>query len=298
MIEKRLTRKQFDVLVCMERCRKGMTQRELAEESGMSLGSVNRTLGALGEMGLIDDNGLTGKGYAELEPYRVKRVVFLAAGFGPRLVPVTLNTPKPLVRVKGKRMIDTLLDAVVRVGIEEIYIVRGYLGEQFDQLLYKYPMIRFIENPIYNESNNISSAMCARHLLQNAYVMEADLVLYNPDLIQKYQYTSNFLGVPVDSTDDWCFEVKNRVITKLKVGGADCCHFFGISYWTEEDGAKLYEDIKRVYDMPGGKERNWDQVALEYCQSNYRVEVRECSFDDIVEVDTFNELKRLDRTYC
>lgn len=275
-----------------------MTQRELAEATGMSLGSVNRTLGSLGEMGLIDDSRLTGKGYLELEPYRVKRAVFLAAGFGPRLVPVTLNTPKPLVRVKGTRMIDTLLDAVIRVGIEEIYIVRGYLGEQFDQLLYKYPMIRFIENPIYNESNNISSAMCARHLLQNAYVMEADLVLYNPDLIQKYQYSSNFLGVPVDTTDDWCFEVKNRIITKLKVGGTDCYHFFGISYWTEKDGAKLYEDIKWVYDMPGGKERNWDQVALEYCQSNYRVEVRECSFKDIVEVDTFSELKKLDRTYC
>lgn len=274
-----------------------MTQRELAEGTGMSLGSVNRTLSTLTEWGLVDEKGLTGAGYAALEPYRVKRAVFLAAGFGPRLVPVTLNTPKPLVRVKGKRMIDTLLDAVIRVGIEEIYIVRGYLGEQFDQLLYKYPMIRFIENPIYNESNNISSAMCARHLLRNAYVLEADLVLYNPELIQKYQYTSNFLGVPVQSTDDWCFETKNRVITGLKVGGTDCFHFYGISYWSEADGAKLYEDIKRVYEMPGGKERNWDQVALEYCRGNYRVEVRECTFADIVEVDTFNELKRLDHTY-
>lgn len=298
MNEKQLNRKQFDVLSCMERIHKDATQRELAEAAQMSLGSVNRTLASLTEMELIDDKGLTGKGYAALEPYRVKRAVFLAAGFGPRLVPITLNTPKPLVRVKGTRMIDTLLDAVVRVGIQEIYIVRGYLGEQFDQLLYKYPMIRFVENPIYNESNNISSAMCARHLLQSAYVLEADLVLYNPDLIQKYQYTSNFLGVPVESTDDWCFETKKNIITKLKVGGIDCYHFFGISYWSEEDGTKLYEDIKRVYEMPGGKERNWDQVALEYCKDNYRVEVRECSFDDIVEIDTFNELKRLDRTYC
>lgn len=297
MTEK-LTRKQFDVLTAMERSDHPMTQRELAEAAQMSLGSVNRTVGALSEMQLIDDKGLTGKGYAALEPYRVKRAVFLAAGFGYRLVPVTLNTPKSLVRVKGTRIIDTLLDAVIRAGIEEIYIVRGYLGEQFDQLLYKYPMIQFIENPIYNESNSISSAMCARHLLKNAYVLEADLVLYNPDLIQKYQYTSNFLGVSVESTDDWCFETKNQIITALKVGGTDCHHFFGISYWTQEDGAKLYEDIKWVYEMPGGKERNWDQVALEHCRDHYRVEVRECTFDDIVEVDTFNELKKLDPTYC
>ena len=248
-------------------------------------------------MNLIDGNGLTGDGYAALEPYRVKRAIFLAAGFGARLVPVTLNTPKALVRVKGARMIDTLLDAVVKAGIEEIYVVRGYLGEQFDQLLYKYPMIRFIENPIYNETKNISSAMCARHLMKRAYVLEADLVLFNPELIQKYQYTSNFLGVPVASTDDWCFETKNRVITKLKVGGTDCHHVFGISYWNEEDGTKLYEDIKTVYEMPGGKERFWDQVALEYCQRNYRVEVRDCTFDDIVEIDSFSDLKKIDHTY-
>ena len=78
------------------------------------------------------------------------------------MVPITLNTPKPLVRVNGTRIIDSLLDAVVEAGIPEIVIVRGYLGEQFDQLLYKYPNIRFVENPIYNEANNISSAVCVR----------------------------------------------------------------------------------------------------------------------------------------
>ena len=102
----------------------------------MSLGSVNRTYTSLTELGYVADGVLTEAGYAALEPYRVKRAVFIAAGFGSRLVPITLNTPKPLVRVNGVRMIDTMLDAVVAAGIEEIIIVRGYLGEQFDQLLF------------------------------------------------------------------------------------------------------------------------------------------------------------------
>ena len=59
---------------------------------------------------------------------------------------ITLNTPKPLVRVHGRRIIDSLLDACLAAGIKEIYLVRGYLAEQFDQLLYQYPMIRFLEN--------------------------------------------------------------------------------------------------------------------------------------------------------
>ena len=211
----KLSRKQFDILQAIIDSPK-MAQRKLQDVTGYSLGTINKTMKELTDAGLVCDGPITDAGLAAMEPYKVKRALFIAAGFGSRLVPITLNTPKPLVRVNGKRMIDTLLDAVIDAGIEEIYIVRGYLGEQFDQLLYKYPNIKFIENPYYNEANNISSAFLVRHLMQNAYVLEADLVLSNPKLITKYQYISNYLGVPTDYTDDWCFETKNNVITTVK----------------------------------------------------------------------------------
>jgi CTP:phosphocholine cytidylyltransferase-like protein len=63
------------------------------------------------------------------------------------------------------------------------------------------------------------------------------------------------------------------------------------------DGAKLAEHIRQVYEMPGGKERYWDQVTLEYFSKEYEVEVRECTFDDITEIDTFSELKKIDKNY-
>jgi CTP:phosphocholine cytidylyltransferase-like protein/predicted transcriptional regulator len=294
----KLKRTEFDILTFLESKKDGtFTQRELAKAANMSLGTINKVLVTLREQKLIEENSLTTKGLEALEPYRVKRAVFIAAGFGSRLVPITLNTPKPLVRVKGVRIIDTLLDAVVAAGIEEIIIVRGYLGEQFDQLLYKYPSIKFVENPAYNEANNISSALCVRYQLKNAYVFEADLFLYNPALITKYQYASNYLGAYTDITDDWCFENKNGFISKVKVGGKNCHQMVGISYWNEEDGTRLSESIKQVYEMPGGKERYWDQVPLEFFIKQYLIEVRECSFDDIIEIDTFSELKKLDETY-
>ena len=292
-----LTETQFDILAYLERNTESVTQRQLANATGRSLGTINKTVLNLSQLGYLQDGTITPKGLEALEPYRVKRAVFIAAGFGTRLVPITLNTPKPLVRVNGTRIIDTLLDAIVAAGIEEIVIVRGYLAEQFDQLLYKYPNIRFIENPIYNEANNISSAICAKDLLGGAYVLEADLLLYNPALIQKYQYCSNYLGVPVEVTDDWCLYSKNGIITKLVVGGRNCHHLFGISYWTEQDGTRLAGHLQQVYDMPGGKERYWDQAALEYFIHDYRVAIRECTFEDIIEIDTFRELVRLDSTY-
>ena len=294
-----ITRKQFDVLVLFTEPDGAMTQREIAEKSGLSLGSVNKTVKELVELGYLQGGVITKSGLGALEPYRVKRAIFLAAGFGSRMVPITFNTPKPLVRVNGTRMIDTLLDAVVAAGIEEIYVVRGYLGEQFDQLLYKYPQIKFVENPIYNEANNISSAMCVRYLFQNAYVLEADLVLSNPKLIRKYEYSSNFLGIPVEVTDDWCLRIDNNgYIVEQCVGGRDCHQMVGISYWDAEAGSKLANDLNEVYTSPGGKERYWDQVALVYKKENYRVAVRECKAEDIVEIDSFNELKKIDSLYA
>lgn len=291
------TRNQFDILSVLAETDEKLTQRQLEDKSGHSLGTINKTMKEFVDNGFVEDGTITAKGIEALEPYRAKRAVFIAAGFGSRLVPVTLNTPKPLVRVNGKRIIDGLIDACLEAGITEIYIVRGYLAEQFDQLLYKYPMIKFLDNPYYNEANNISSAMCARYLLSNAYVFEADLLITNPKIITKYHYKSNYLGIKKDRTDDWCFTVKDRVITELKIGGVDTWQEVGISYWNESDGQKLCSDIKSTYDMPGGKEKFWDYAPLVEYKKKYTVEVRECFENDIVEIDTFRELKALDKTY-
>ncbi len=292
-----ISRKQFDILEILASSDEPLSQRDIKDKCVHSLGTVNKIVKELNELGLMQDGKITKEGFASLEPYRAKRAIFIAAGFGSRLAPITLNTPKPLVRVKGTRIIDTLLDACIKAEIEEIYIVRGYLAEQFDQLLYKYPMIKFLENPVYNEANNISSGMIARNLLSNAYVFEADLYLSNPDIITKYHYTSDFLAIPKERTDDWCFTVKDGVIKEEKVGGIDCYQMVGISYWSEEDGKKLADDIPEVYSSPGGKERYWEQVPLVYKKEHYAVEVRECRDEDIVEIDTFNELKAIDKTY-
>lgn len=294
-----LNRKQFDILETLAVSETALSQRKLEEITNYSLGTINRVMKELTENGWAKDGKITNRGLEALEPFRAKRAIFIAAGFGSRLVPITFNTPKPLVRVHGVRIIDRLIDACLEAGITEIYIVRGYLGELFDQLLYKYPMIKFLENPVYNEANNISSALVARYLLSNAYVFEADLLISNPKIIHKYHYSSDFLGIRKERSDDWCFRVKDGVITEEKVGGEgkDIWQMVGISYWNEADGHKLFQDIQDVYAAPGGKERYWEQVPLVYRKEHYTVEVRECFDEDIVEIDTFKELKAIDKTY-
>lgn len=293
-----LTINQFEVLTTIEGNEKKLSQRDIAKETKLSLGTINKVISELLENKLIDkENAITQNGLKILEPYRVKRAIFLAAGFGSRLVPITLNTPKPLVLVNGKRIIETLLDAVVKAEIEEIYIITGYLSEQFEILKKKYPQIKFVENNMYNEANNISSAYLVRNLIKNAYVLESDLYLYNPKLIRKYEYHSNFLGYYVDRSDDWCIDVKNGIITKEKIGGINCYQMVGISYYDEKDGKKIEKDMEDVFKSPGGKEKYWEQVILDICKKNYNIYLRECQKEDIIEIDTFNELKAIDKTY-
>lgn len=294
-----LNKKQFDVLTTLALAEEKMSQRQLEEKCGHSLGTINKVLKELTEKGLVEDGMITLNGVDALEPYRAKRAIFIAAGFGSRLVPITLNTPKPLVRVNGIRIIDSLLDAVIKAGITEIYIVRGYLAEQFDQLLYKYPMIKFLENPAYNEANNISSAMVARYLMQDAYILESDLLITNPDIITKYHYHSDVLGIWKDRTDDWCLDVdKYGNVKEEKVGGYNTYQMVGIYYFNSADGAKLSEHISAAFMAPGGKERYWETVPNQVYKGHYKIQVRPCKEEDIVEIDTFRELVAIDKSYA
>lgn len=187
------------------------------------------------------------------------------------MAPVTLDTPKPLVRVNGVRIIDTLLDALIAADIRDITIVRGYKKEKFDELLKKYPGIRFIDNHHYNTTNNISSTVCAVDLIDRCYICEADLIVSDPTVINKYEYTTNYLGIPVTETEDWCFDMKKGCAVRYQQGGTNCYQAIGISYWNAQDAERLRRDLMRVYHFRAGKENLWELVPLKIFRANYHV---------------------------
>lgn len=296
-----MTKAQFDILVALEAKREALSARELASRTGLALSEAEKHLAALTEQALVCNGVITEAGVDALEPYKTRRVIFIAAGFGSRLRPVTLETAKPLVRVNGVRIIDTLIDGAMAAGIEEIYVVCGYLGEQFVQLKEKYPDVILVTNDMYTQANNISSVYLLRDHLQNAYISEADLLLHK-QVFDKYVFHSCYLGIPTDETDDWYFKTNEQgTICELGIGAKDCYRMLGISYWDREDGAKLHEHVAATFHMPGGKDEDWCYVPLVSFKHEYQVHVRECEVDDIEEIDTYEELCAIDpsyRSYC
>jgi CTP:phosphocholine cytidylyltransferase-like protein len=240
---------------------------------------------------------VTDKGRRVLEPFQVKRAVILAAGFGSRMMPATADRPKPLVKVNGKRIIDTLLDAFTKVGICDITIIRGYHKEKFDELLEKYPFLKFIDNEDYDKTNNISSALLAADSFKcGSYLCEADLYITNPAVIHKYQYASNILGSYSLESDDWSFTMDEEGhIRNYKKGNRFCWNYYGISYWTSDDCDKLNRDWAEIYKKD--KDVFWEQVPLQMKRDDYAVEIRPCQKQDIMEIDNYYELCMLDASY-
>ena len=115
--------------------------------------------------------------------FKVERAIIMAAGFGNRMKPVTLTTPKPLVKVNGKRMIDYVIDALHENGINEIYVVVGYLKEKFKDLPKQYLGLTLIENPYFDTCNNISSLYVAREHIDNTIILDGDQIINNSSVL-------------------------------------------------------------------------------------------------------------------
>jgi len=297
-----LTRYQFEVLSFLAENGDGLYPvRSFSDTICVSGNEILRCVEFLASNNYIKVNNeeysVTDLGLKALEPYRVNKAIILAAGFGSRMLPATENRPKPMVTVNGVRIIDTLIDALVKSDIKDITIIRGHKKEVFDELLDKYPFITLIDNDDYNRTNNISSVMLALDKLDHCYLCEADLYISNPDIIKKYQYASNILGSYSLETDDWSFRMNDGYITDYQKGNTYCYNYYGISYWTPEDCIKLREDFRDVFESDGGKDYFWEFIPLILKKENYAVEIRQCKKQDIIEIDNYYELAQLDPSY-
>lgn len=230
--------------------------------------------------------------------YTVKRAIIMAAGVGKRMRPLTLKTPKPLIKVNGISMIDTVVKGLHENGITEIYVVVGHLKEHFYEWSKEHKGVTIIENPYYNTCNNISSLYVARDFLEDCIIMDGDQIIYNTEILSPHFTLSGYNAVWCEGhTDEWLMSEENGVVkTCSRTGGSHGWQLFSVSRWTAADGAKLKNQIEYEFER-GNRQIYWDDVPMFCYFSEYTLGIRPMQKTDIIEIDSLEELAGIDRNY-
>ena len=231
--------------------------------------------------------------------HKVERAIIMAAGIGKRMQPVTLYTPKPMVKVNGIRMIDTVIRGLHQNGIYEIYVVVGHLKDQFRKLEKEYEGVQLIENPYYAVCNNISSLYVARDHIENAIILDGDQIIYNPEILAPEFERSGYNCVWTDKeTDEWLLTVRNGIVEECsRTGGKNGWQLYSVSRWTSEDGKKLKRHLEMEFEQKKNTQIYWDDVALFCYPEEYQLGIRKMNREDIIEIDNLNELMQMDSGY-
>ena len=266
-----------------------VNQRILSESTGHSLGVINRSIKNLTAEGYLNNNvQLTKKAIDEINARSPENAVILAAGFGMRMVPINLSTPKALLEVNGEILIERIIRQLISVGIKDITVVVGFMKESFEYLIDEYG-VDLVVNDEYAAKNNLHSLALVADRIHNTYIVPCDIrcevnPFSNAELYSWYMVS--------DSEDEESSVRVNRKTELVKISDKETgSRMIGISYITEPESATVREQLKDM-DNEHHADCFWEETL--FSKDRMILPARIVSSSDFVEINTYEQLRELD----
>lgn len=266
------------------------TQRNLAEQTGYSLGTVNRISKDLQQEGYINcEYLLTQKAKDFLAKKRPQNAIILAAGYGMRMVPINTETPKGLLEINGETLIERLIRQLQETGVSKIYIVVGFLKEKYEYLIDQYH-VELIINEEYSRKNNLHSLALAAAYLENSYVIPCDIWCRQNPFSNHELYTWYLLSETKTSESD----VKvNRKMQLTRIGNREAGNqMIGISYIDKDQAETLKEELRLLDADARYNHVFWEEALLRNPSSPIWAKV--IKNGEAIEINTYEQLRELD----
>lgn len=278
---------------------KEVTQRGLSEFLGVSLGKINSAIKSLYQDGFLSGYSITAKGVDLLLPYKVDNAVIMAAGLSSRFAPLSYEKPKGLYEVKGEVLIERQIRQLKEVGINDIYIVVGYMKEKFFYLEDKFG-VKIIVNEDYYKYNNSSTLYLVKDFLKNTFICSSDNY-FSENVFENYIYDSYYSAVYSEGkTSEYCLTFgKNELIKSVSIGGEDQWYMLGHVYFSRTFSDKFVPLLEDVYSVSGDTEdktKLWEDLYMRNIKT-LRMYIRKYSNDTIFEFDSLDELREFDANY-
>ena len=265
-------------------------QREVSEISGHSLGIVNRSICSLTESGYLDKNlNVTEKARKCINENKPKKAIILAAGFGMRMVPINLETPKAFLEINGECLIERQIKQLRKVGITEIYVVVGFLKERFEYLIDEYG-VELIVNTEYATKGNIYSLYLAREYMDNAYIIPCDIWCDRNPFDEYELYSWYMVNDLIDDDSEIRVNRKSELVRVNKSNSGNT--MIGISYLLKDDAKIVRSNIEKLLKDKANNGCFWENALYE--KDKMIVPAKLAKSIDVVEINTYEQLRELD----
>ena len=287
--QERMTKQESDILYTLYK-EPFINQRMLAETSGHSLGVVNRSLKLLINKGYLDEyiqlTKLSHELFAKSSP---KNAIMLAAGFGMRMVPINMTTPKALLEINGERLIDRLIKQLHEIGVTDITVVVGFMKDSFEYLIDEYGA-KLVYAADYASTNNLHSLFNVVDQINNTYIVPCDIWCDRNPFRRNELYSWYMVSDLIDEASDVRVNRKMELVrVPEKTGGNG---MIGISFLTGDEADIVVSQIRKFVADPAYNEKFWEEAL--YSNDRMIVQARIVHAADVVEINTYEQLRDLD----